>query len=92
MNIAKTIAAIHKKNRIDFVEGAELSLAFLPKIKEIKYLFISYVVYLEELLNANKITQEEYQSKRKQILDSGNSAIRRINEQIESIFSNLKID
>lgn len=60
--------------------------------KEIKYLFISYVVYLEELLNANKITQEEYQSKRKQILDSGNSAIRRINEQIESIFSNLKIN
>ena len=37
-NIAKTIAAIHKKNRIDFVEGAELSLAFLPKIKEIKYI------------------------------------------------------
>ena len=36
-NIAKTIAAIHKKNRIDFVEGAELSFAFLPKIKEIKY-------------------------------------------------------
>lgn len=37
-NIAKTIAAIHKKNRIHFVEGAELSLAFLPKIKEIKYI------------------------------------------------------
>ena len=36
-NIAKTIAAIHKKNRIDFVEGGELSVAFLPKIKEIKY-------------------------------------------------------
>ncbi len=36
-NIAKTIAAIHKKNPIDIVEGAELSLAFLPKIKEIKY-------------------------------------------------------
>ena len=37
-NIAKTIAAIHKKNRIDIIEGAELSLAFLPKIKEIKYI------------------------------------------------------
>lgn len=36
-NIAKTIATIHKKNPIDIVEGAELSLAFLPKIKEIKY-------------------------------------------------------
>jgi glycosyltransferase involved in cell wall biosynthesis len=36
-NIAKTIAAIHKKNRIDIIEGAELSFAFLPKIKEIKY-------------------------------------------------------
>lgn len=37
-NIGKTIAAIHKKNPIDIVEGAELSLAFLPKIKEIKYI------------------------------------------------------
>lgn len=36
-NIAKTIATIHKKNPIAIVEGAELSLAFLPKIKEIKY-------------------------------------------------------
>jgi len=36
-NIAKTIAAIHQKNPIDIIEGAELSLAFLPKIKEIKY-------------------------------------------------------
>ena len=37
-NIAKTITAIHKKNPIDIVEGSELSLAFLPKIKEIKYI------------------------------------------------------
>ena len=37
-NIAKTIAAIHKKNPIYIVEGPELSLAFLPKIKEIKYI------------------------------------------------------
>ena len=37
-NIAKTIATIHKKNPIDIVEGAELSLAFLPKIKGIKYI------------------------------------------------------
>lgn len=37
-NIAKTIATIHKKNPINIVEGAELSLAFLPKIKEIKYI------------------------------------------------------
>ena len=36
-NIAKTIATIHKENPIDIVEGAELSFAFLPKIKEIKY-------------------------------------------------------
>jgi glycosyltransferase involved in cell wall biosynthesis len=35
-NIAKTIAALHKENPIDILEGAELSLAFLPKIKEIK--------------------------------------------------------
>ena len=36
-NIAKTIASIHKKNPIDIAEGSELSLAFLPKIEEIKY-------------------------------------------------------
>ena len=36
-NIAKTIAGIHKKNPIHIVEGSELSLAFLPKIKDIKY-------------------------------------------------------
>lgn len=36
-NIAKTIATLHKENPIDIVEGSELSLAFLPKIKEIKY-------------------------------------------------------
>jgi hypothetical protein len=60
--------------------------------KEIKFLFISHIVYMEELLNSGKITQEEYQLKRKQTLDSGNSAIRNINEQIESIFSNLKLN
>ncbi|WP_320814516.1 glycosyltransferase family 4 protein [Flavobacterium sp.] len=37
-NIGKTIAEIHKKNPINIVEGAELSFAFLPKIKGIKYI------------------------------------------------------
>ena len=37
-HIAQTIAALHKRNPIDIIEGAELSLSFLPKIKEIKYL------------------------------------------------------
>lgn len=36
-SIAKTIATLHKENPIDILEGAELSLTFLPKIKEIKY-------------------------------------------------------
>ena len=36
-NIAKTIATIHQKNPIHIVEGSELSLAFLPKIKDLKY-------------------------------------------------------
>ena len=36
-NIAKTIAAIHKKNPIYIVEGPELSLAFLPKILSTSY-------------------------------------------------------
>jgi glycosyltransferase involved in cell wall biosynthesis len=36
--IAKTIANLHQTNPIDIVEGAELSFAFLPKIKKIKYI------------------------------------------------------
>lgn len=35
--IAKTIAAIHSKNPIHILEGAESAFAFLPKIKGISY-------------------------------------------------------
>ena len=35
--LAKSITAIHRKQPIDVVEGAELAFAFLPKIKELKY-------------------------------------------------------
>lgn len=35
--IANKIKEVHQQNRIDIVETAELGLAFLPKIKEIKY-------------------------------------------------------
>jgi glycosyltransferase involved in cell wall biosynthesis len=35
--IAATIANLHKKKPINSIEGAELSFAFLPKIKDIKY-------------------------------------------------------
>lgn len=35
--IANKIEAVHKKNRIDFVETTELGLAFLPKLKGIQY-------------------------------------------------------
>lgn len=59
--------------------------------KEVKYLFISYLLYLEELSNRGAISSDEYQSKRKEILDKGNAAIRNINDQVDSIFSNLKI-
>jgi len=37
-NMGKTIDAIHKKTPIHIIEGPELSLAFLPKIKDIKYI------------------------------------------------------
>ena len=37
-NIGKTIDAIHRKAPIHIIEGPELSLAFLPKIKDIKYI------------------------------------------------------
>jgi len=37
-SISKKIKEIHKNNPIDIVESAELGLAFLPKIKEIKYI------------------------------------------------------
>jgi hypothetical protein len=59
--------------------------------KEIKFVFISHLLYVEELMNAGVIPVEEYNSKRKEILDRGNAAIRNIDEQINSIFSNLEI-
>ena len=59
--------------------------------KEVKYIFISYLVYLEELMNEGKISEEEYGNKRKEILDKGNGAIRNIEEQINLIFSNIKV-
>ena len=49
------------------------------------------VLYLEELYNRGIISNEECSSKRKEILDKGNSAIRNIEDQIDSIFSNLQI-
>lgn len=59
--------------------------------KEIKYVFISHLLYVEELMNRGAISEDEYNSKRKEILDKGNLAIRNIEEQINSIFSNLQI-
>jgi predicted transcriptional regulator len=59
--------------------------------KEIKYVFISHLLYVEELMNRGVISEDEYNSKRKEILDKGNLAIRNIEEQINSIFSNLQI-
>lgn len=59
--------------------------------KEIKYVFISHLLYVEELMNRGAISEDEYNSKRKEILDKGNMAIRNIEEQINSIFSNLQI-
>ena len=35
--VAKKIRAIHEQNPIDIVEAAELGLAFIPKIKGVKY-------------------------------------------------------
>jgi hypothetical protein len=59
--------------------------------KEIKFLFISHLLYVEELMDRGAITEEEYNTKRKEILDRGNGAIRSIEEQVNSIFSNLEI-
>lgn len=59
--------------------------------KEVKGVFISHLLYVEELLNRGLITEDEYNLKRKEILNRGNSAIRNINDQIDSIFSNLQI-
>lgn len=58
--------------------------------KEIKFLFISHLADIEDLLQSGKISEDEYNKKRKEILDKGNSAIRNIEDQITSIFSNLK--
>jgi hypothetical protein len=49
------------------------------------------LLYVEDLMNRKKISEEEYNLKRKEILDRGNGAIRNIEEQVSSIFSNLEI-
>ena len=36
-NIQKSIQKVHQVKKIDVIEGAELTFAFLPKIKDIKY-------------------------------------------------------
>ena len=57
--------------------------------KEIKYLYINHLLYLEELSKEGAISEQEYLEKRKQCLDLGNNAIRNIESEITSIFSNL---
>ena len=59
--------------------------------KEMKFLFISHLVYVEELLKRELIDEQEYSIKRKEILDRGNAAIRSAEEQISSIFSNMEV-
>jgi hypothetical protein len=59
--------------------------------KEMKFLFISHLVYVEELLKRELIDEQEYSIKRKEILDRGNAAIRNAEEQISSIFSNMEV-
>ena len=59
--------------------------------KEIKYIFISHLMYVEKLLEEGKISENEYSLVRKEILDRGNSGIRNVEEQINSIFSNIEI-
>jgi hypothetical protein len=59
--------------------------------KEVKYLFVSHLLYLEELSERGVLSAEEYQLKRKEIFDKGNAAIRNIEDQISSIFSNLRL-
>jgi predicted transcriptional regulator len=61
------------------------------KRSKISHVFISHLLYVEELMNRGAISEDEYNSKRKEILDKGNSALRNINEQIDSIFSNLEL-
>jgi hypothetical protein len=64
----------------------------LQKIeKEIKYVFISHLMYIEKLLSDQKISEDEYSLVRKEILDRGNAAIRNIQDEINSIFSNIEI-
>jgi hypothetical protein len=59
--------------------------------KEIKFVFISHLMYLEELMDRGVVSEEEYNCKRKEILDRGNGAVRNIEGEINSIFSNLEI-
>jgi len=59
--------------------------------KEMKFLFISHLVYVEELLKRGLIDEQEYSLKRKEILDRGNAAVRNSEEQISSLFSSMEI-
>jgi hypothetical protein len=59
--------------------------------KEMKFLFISHLVYVEDLLKRGLIDEQEYSIKRKEILDRGNAAVRNCEEQISSIFSNMEM-
>lgn len=77
------------KNKIEFHLDGFLS----KKVdNEIKRLYISFIYLLEDLLKNGQITEEEFQNYRKQILDSGNGAIRNIQEQVFLIFSNMKLE
>lgn len=76
-------------NRIEFYLDGFLS----KKVEtEVKRLYISFIHELEDLLDDGKITEEEFALYRKTVLDSGNAALRSIQEQINLIFSNLKLN
>jgi hypothetical protein len=58
---------------------------------EVKKVFITAICILEDLLNDGKISELEFEEKRKAMLNVGNGAVRNLQDQLALIFENLKV-
>jgi len=57
--------------------------------RDVKRLYLGFLYTLEDLKSENKISEEEFQSLRKRVLDNGNNCFRSIEDQLNSFDFNL---
>ena len=57
--------------------------------RDIKKLYLSFLYILEDLLEQDKISEDEFNRLRKRVLDYGNNCNRNIEEQLNSFDFNL---